>query len=152
MARWYSANRSRYHQLLAALRRRGHEVLVLQPPPLAMAETNYIELQHAQQDDLAIHEVAVRPSLWQRRFPMEKLVKKGLYTFVCRNQVRRIVERRAIDVLLIYNLPQHLLLRDARCLRVFDIADDLPAMLGHEMGSWRNAMWSPWLPMGCRRR
>jgi glycosyltransferase involved in cell wall biosynthesis len=135
MARWYSANRSRYHQLLAALRRRGHDVFVLQPPPLPMAETNYIELQPKQADDLRIEEVPVWPSLWRRRFPLEKLVKKGLYTVACRHQVAMMIEHHAIDVMLIYNLPQHLLLQHAPCLRVFDIADDLPAMLRHEMGA-----------------
>ena len=134
MARWYSANWSRYHQLLAALRRRGHEVFVLQPPALALAETNYAELQPPERNDLAIQEVPVWPALWPRRFPLEKLVKKGLYTLACRGRVREIILQHAIDVLLIYNLPQHLLLHDAPCLRVFDIADDLAAMLGQEVG------------------
>ena len=45
MARWRSANWSRYHHLLTALARRGHQITVLQAPPLPGArETNYIDL------------------------------------------------------------------------------------------------------------
>jgi glycosyltransferase involved in cell wall biosynthesis len=137
MARWHSANWSRYHQLLAALCRRGHEVFVLQPPSLLnLAETNYAEVEVTAQDGLMLSEVTVSPGLWQRRFPLEKLVKKGLYTFACREPVREIIRQQHIDALLIYNLPQHILLHHASCLRIFDIADNLVAMLGQEVGSF----------------
>jgi glycosyltransferase involved in cell wall biosynthesis len=135
MARWHSANWSRYHQLLAALCRRGHEVFVLQPPSLNLAETNYAEVEVTAQDGLILSEVAVSPGLWQRRFPLEKLMKKGLYTLACREPVREIIRQQRIDALLIYNLPQHILLHHASCLRIFDVADDLVAMLGQEVGS-----------------
>src|SRR5678815_3677547 len=36
LARWRSANRSRYHQLLAHLCRLGHQVFVLKAPPMAV--------------------------------------------------------------------------------------------------------------------
>jgi glycosyltransferase involved in cell wall biosynthesis len=134
MARWHAANWSRYHQLLAALARRGHQVFVLQPPALDLAETNYVEVEARGGDGLWIHEVPIAPGLWQRRLPLEKLAKKGLYTWACRGPVREIIARQGIDVLLVYNLPHHVLVREASCLRVFDIADDLPAMLAHEVG------------------
>ena len=45
LARWRSANWSRYHQLLTLLCRKGHRVYVLEPPPLPSAqETNYTDL------------------------------------------------------------------------------------------------------------
>jgi glycosyltransferase involved in cell wall biosynthesis len=135
MARWYSANWSRYHQLLTAVCRRGHQAFVLQPRSLNLAETNYAEVESTEQNGLVLSEVAVSPGLWQRRFPLEKLVKKGLYTLACREPVQEIVRRQHIDVLLVYNLPQHVLLQNVPCLRVFDIADDLVAMLGQEVGS-----------------
>jgi glycosyltransferase involved in cell wall biosynthesis len=134
LARWYTANWSRYHQLLTALARCGHEVFVLQPPALDMAETNYTEVEMGASDGLQISEVAVSPRLWGRRLPVEKLAKKGLYTLACRGPVRQIIDRERIDVLLVYNLPQHILVHGVPCLRVFDIADDLAAMLGEELG------------------
>ena len=134
MARWHTANWSRYHQLLTALARCGHDVFVLQPPALNLAETNYTEVEIGESDGLQISEVAVTPRLWGRRLPLEKLSKKGLYTLACRGPVRQIVARERIDVLLVYNLPQHALVRGVPCLRVFDIADDLAAMLAEELG------------------
>jgi glycosyltransferase involved in cell wall biosynthesis len=134
MARWHSANWSRYHQLLAALARRGHQVFVLQPPTLDLPETNYTEVDMVGGADLMVSEIRVAPGLWGRRLPLEKLAKKGLYTWACRRPVREMIARQGIDVLLVYNLPQHVLVRNADCLRVFDIADDLPAMLAHEVG------------------
>ncbi len=156
MARWHSANWSRYHQLLTALCRRGHEVFVLQPPPLSLAETNYAEVETTEQDGLSLSEVAVSPGLWRRRFPLEKLVKKGLYTLACREPVREIIRQQHIDVLLTYNLPQHVLASDAPCLRIFDIADDLAAMLAQEVGGpfgsavyWVAETWQKKLAAAC---
>ena len=134
MARWHTANWSRYHQLLTALARCGHDVFVLQPPALNLAETNYTEVEIGESDGLQISEVAVTPRLWGRPLPLEKLSKKGLYTLACRGPVRQIVARERIDVLLVYNLPQHALVGGVPCLRVFDIADDLAAMLAEELG------------------
>ncbi len=134
MARWQSANWSRYRQLLSALCRRGHEVYVLQPPPLELSETNYTDIQIATNNGPKVQEVAIPPGLWNQRVPMEKLVKKGLYTLWSRGSVREIIREHDIDVLLVYNLPQLALARDAPCMRVFDIADDLPAMLECEVG------------------
>ncbi len=134
MARWHAANWSRYHQLLTALARSGHQVFVLQPPALNLAETNYAEVEMEASDGLQISEVAVSPRLWRRHLPLEKLAKKGLYTWACRAPVRQIIDREQIDVLLVYNLPQHTLVHGVPCLRVFDIADDLVAMLGQELG------------------
>jgi glycosyltransferase involved in cell wall biosynthesis len=142
LARWHSANWSRYHQLLNALSRLGHEVIVLQPPSLALAETNYAEVPLTHDGGPRVQEVPVPPALWQRRFPLEKLIKKGIYTLACRAPLREIIRQQRIDALLIYNLPQAILLHQAECarpsttgcLRIFDIADDLAAMLAQEVG------------------
>jgi len=134
MARWHTANWSRYHQLLAALARCGHQIFVLQPPPLDLAETNYTQVEIEEIDGLQVSQVAMPSRLWARRLPLEKLAKKGLYTWACRGPIREIIAREQIDVLLVYNLPQHALVHEVPCLRVFDIADDLAAMLGQELG------------------
>jgi glycosyltransferase involved in cell wall biosynthesis len=134
MARWHAANWSRYHQQMAALARRGHQIFVLQPPTLNLAETNYTEVDVIGAAGLVVSEIHIAPRLWERRLPIEKLAKKSLYTWACRRPVREMIAHHGIDVLLVYNLPQHILLRNADCLRVFDIADDLPAMLAQEVG------------------
>lgn len=135
MARWHSANWSRYHQLLGALYRLGHEILVLQPPSLALAETNYAEVSVTRGGSPTVQEVTVPPAFWRRRFPLDKLVKKGIYTLACRAPLREIIRKQQIDALLIYNLPQSILSRDIECTRIFDVADDLAAMLAQEVGT-----------------
>jgi hypothetical protein len=57
MARWYAANWTRYHQLLTAVARYGHDVFVLQPPMLNLTETNYTEVEISKRDGLSISEV-----------------------------------------------------------------------------------------------
>ena len=44
LARWRSANWTRYHQLLGELARQGHDIIVFEPPPRPSHETNYTEL------------------------------------------------------------------------------------------------------------
>ncbi len=156
MARWHSANWSRYHHLLGALCRLGHEILVLQPPSLALAETNYAEVQVTRDAGPPVREVTVPPALWQHSFPLDKLVKKGIYTLACHAPLGEIIRKQQIDALLIYNLPQAILLRDIECTCIFDVADDLAAMLAQEVGRAMGplayklaALWQERLTMSC---
>lgn len=55
--------------------------------------------------------VQVPVPLWQVKTPWQKLVKRGLYTLACRSVMREIVAARAIDVVVLYNLPQWALLQ-----------------------------------------
>ena len=132
MARWRAANWTRYHQLLTHLCYKGHQVIVLEPPPLTLSETNFIDLDIALPERMSVVQVPV--PLWQVKTPWQKLVKRGLYTLACRNVMREIMAARAIDVVVLYNLPQWVLLQKGPWLTVFDMADDLTAMLEHELG------------------
>jgi glycosyltransferase involved in cell wall biosynthesis len=137
MARWRAANWTRYHQLLTHLCRKGHQVIVLEPPPLTLGETNFIDLDVALPEGMSVVQVPV--PLWQVKTPWQKLVKRGLCTLACRSVMREIMAARPIDVVILYNLPQWVLLRKGPWLTVFDVADDLTAMLKHELGwlgSW----------------
>jgi glycosyltransferase involved in cell wall biosynthesis len=132
MARWRAANWTRYHQLLTHLCRKGHQVTVLEPPPLPLRETNFIDLDIALPEGMSVVQVPV--PLWQVTTPWQKLVKRGLYTLACRSVMREIMTARPIDVMILYNLPQWVLLRKGPWLTVFDVADDLTAMLEYELG------------------
>lgn len=137
MARWRSANWTRYHQLLTALCRKGHQVLILEPPTLASSkETNYTDLDIKLPEGMVVHEIQV--PLWETRLPLEKLAKKMLATIATKHVLQDFIKQHAIDVLLLYNFPQYMLARGTSCLTVFDIADDLIAMFDHEVGqAWR---------------
>jgi len=138
MARWRSANWTRYHQLLTALCRKGHRVFILEPPALASSEeTNYTELDIKLPEGMAVHEIRV--PLWETRLPLEKLTKKALATLATKHILQDFIEQHAINVLLLYNFPQYVLARGTSCLTVFDIADDLLAMFDHEVGQ----AWQP---------
>jgi glycosyltransferase involved in cell wall biosynthesis len=132
MARWRAANWTRYHQLLTHLCHKGHQVIVLEPPPLTLDETNFIDLDIALPEGMSVIQVPV--PLWQVKTPWQKLVKRGLYTLACRSVMRKIMAARAIDVVILYNLPQWVLLQKGPWLTVFDVPDDLTAMLEHELG------------------
>lgn len=71
-------------------------------------------------------------SFWKTWIPRTKLLKKGLLSLTSTSQVRRFIDKEKIDVLLVYNLPQVNLLKQAECRTHFDLADDLVAMLGGE--------------------
>lgn len=135
LARWRSANRSRYHQLLTHLCAMGHQVYVLTAPPMAINDISANDLNSAEQlpAGLTVSELHAPPAL--RRFfaqpiPRTKLIKKGLLSLTSNTQIRRFVAREKIDVLLTYNLPQvRLLSSRVECRTHFDLADDLVAMM-----------------------
>ncbi len=144
LARWRSANRSRYHHLLEGMARRGHRVWVLQPPPLPDAqETNYTEIEAPLPANLTLVDLPIPTPLWRTRFPLNKLVKKGLATLVAHRVIRHLAERCPIDILLLYNIPHVALTRAISAAVVMDVADDLLAMLAHEAGSARRVVLPP---------
>ena len=133
LARWRSANWTRYHQLLGELARQGHEVLVFEPPPRPSRETNYTDLPIALPARLQVRETPIPSALWQRPLPLDKLVKKGLVAVLSGRSVARAVREERPDALLLYNIPQAGLV-DQPTRVVFDIADDLVTMLDFELG------------------
>lgn len=135
MARWRAANWTRYHQLLTHLCLKGHQVTVLEPPPLTLAETNFIDLDIPIPEGLSLVQVPV--PLWRVKTPLQKLVKRALYSLACRSVMRSILDAGDVDVLMFYNLPQRALLQKGPWITAFDVPDDLPAMLGYELG-WLN--------------
>jgi glycosyltransferase involved in cell wall biosynthesis len=140
LARWDSANRSRYHQLLTQLSVAGHQVYVLKAPPMALGDISSTDLDAVAQhspEGLTISEFDAPPALkklYDLQLPKSKLIKKGLLSLSSVDQVRRFIAEEEIDVLLVYNLPQVKLLEVAECHRHFDLADDLIAMLAMETG------------------
>lgn len=134
MARWYSLNWSRYHSLLAAMAQRGHEVHVMQPPAMRSAETNFVEIAPVPIPGVTVHDVPVPGWLWQCRFPLDKLVKKALYSLYSVRYARRLARSQGITHVLLYNIPQAPLARIPGVSTVFDFADDYMDMLRHELG------------------
>ena len=128
LARVRAANWSRYQQLLVARARAGDAVTVLQPPARRSDETNFCEIEADFPEGFRVEEVALWPRFWNTRFPFDKIVKKGSYSLAANRRVRAIVRTDPPDVLLLYNLTQESLL-PVRVPVVFDVADDLPAML-----------------------
>src|SRR3989338_719327 len=134
MARWKAINWSRYHQLFTRLAQMGHKVIVLQPPPANIRETNFQEIEVSIPDNLILIDMPVNKFIWNLKLPLNKLIKKGYYSIIIRKKVREIIREHDIDVLFLYNIPQHKLMKGADCLTVFDVADDYIEMLKHELG------------------
>ena len=141
LARWHSANRSRYHQLLLHLCAFGHQVYVLTAPLMALSDISATDIAGGNDDlpaGLTIGELHAPDALrrfWRAPVRGTKLLKKGLVSISSINQIRRFIATEKIDVLLLYNLPQSPLLHLAECRTHFDLADDLVAMMEVELGS-----------------
>ena len=134
MARWQTANYTRYHGLLKGLAQLGHNVIVLQPPRLDSPETNFLEVNNEIPSGIRVIEIEVPDILWKSSLPLEKLVKKGSYSLITQRRLKDLIRTYRIDVLMLYNLPQCVMLFGARCFSVFDVADDLLAMFAYELG------------------
>jgi glycosyltransferase involved in cell wall biosynthesis len=140
LARYKAVNWTRYHHLFDQLARSGHRVTVLQPPPATLVETNFQEIDVELPAGIRLLDVPMPGWLWNRAWPLDKLVKKGAYGRACRSTVARILDQDPPEVLLVYNLPQAPLLGMAPApghpyLKVFDLADDYEAMLRTELGA-----------------
>lgn len=138
LSRWHSANRSRYHQLLTHLCLRGHRVLILTAPPMALADISSRDIGHEDRqlpEGLIISEMfapAPLRAFWQLDLPRTKLIKKGLLAISSIPQLRSVIRSEKVDLLFLYNLPQVLLMELADCPVHFDLADDLVAMMEGE--------------------
>ncbi len=134
LARWNSANYSRYHHLMNAFVRLGHQVTVLHPPPLVGAqETNFVEVDMAG-DHVHLIEVPLPSVFWQRSFPLSKVIKKGAVGLALAAWWRRQGMHEAYDAIVVYNLPHMAFLPFVRDqVIVFDVADNLVAMIDHEL-------------------
>lgn len=140
LARWKAVNWTRYHSLLTELAKNGHEIHIIQPPVLKSEETNFQDIDVAIPDNIILYEAEVNRGFWERKWPVDKLVKKGYYTMAIAPMVERIINEQGIEVMLAYNLPHYKLFRDGRCLKIFDYADDYADMLKFELGALSNPL------------
>jgi glycosyltransferase involved in cell wall biosynthesis len=134
LARWRSANRSRYHQLLTHLCRLGHEVLVLQAPPMALDDISSrdFDLGRSEVEGLRVSELkasSVLRTFWETNVPRTKGLKKSLLAVSSIEEIKQTIEAERVDVLLLYNLAQSVLLERVGCHVHFDLADDLAEMM-----------------------
>jgi glycosyltransferase involved in cell wall biosynthesis len=141
LARWHSANRSRYHQLFARLCHLGHQVYALTAPPMGIDDISATDIANGNEHEqtlprgLTVAELyapeMLRP-FFRAPIRRTKLLKKGLVSLTSIRQIRRLIEKERIDILFLYNLPQVPLLHLADqtgCRVHFDLADDLVAMM-----------------------
>jgi len=141
LARWHSANRSRYHQLFTRLCHLGHQVYALTAPPMGIDDISANDIANGNNreqtlpDGLTVAELyapEILRSFFRAPIRRTKLLKKGLVSLTSIGQIRRLIEKERIDVLFLYNLPQLPLLHLADqtgCRIHFDLADDLVAMM-----------------------
>ncbi|MDY6895462.1 MAG: glycosyltransferase, partial [Thermotogota bacterium] len=133
-------NWTRYHSLLIALGEMGHEVHILQPPPLDSSETNYQEIKSSTQKNIFLHDVPINSALWNFSFPVDKLFKKALFSMLAYRKAKELTIAYGIDILLLYNIPQYFFSNLTGLVQIFDYADDYVDMLGRELGRFNNRM------------
>jgi len=116
-------------------------VVVLNAPPIALDDISAQDIAGAPLElptGMTLDELEVSAPVrafcrWS--LPHTKLLKKGLIGLSSAAQIRRLVDEHSIDVLLLYNLPQFMLVETAGCHVHFDLADDLVGMLREESGA-----------------
>lgn len=140
LARWKAVNWTRYHSLLTKLAAVGHEIHIIQTPRMNSAETNFQDIDVNIPENMFLYEAEINKNLWKRKWPVDKLFKKGFYALSILPMVKTIVVEKDIDVLLLYNIPHYPLLRINGCVKVFDYADDYKDMLEYELGIWSNPL------------
>ncbi|MBL8524573.1 MAG: glycosyltransferase [Betaproteobacteria bacterium] len=116
----------------------------MQPPPLKSAETNFQEIETRGHPNIKVHDVALAGWLWQRHMPLDKLFKKAYYSLAARGHAKRLIAAHAIDVVLLYNIPQYRFSSLPGVAIVFDYADDYVDMLAYELGKLNNPL-ARWL-------
>ena len=134
MARWNSANMSRYYHLFTKIAEAGHTVVVLQPPPRKSEETNYIDFPMENHGNIVLDTVKINARLWNMKFPIDKFFKKALYTIWSLMAIKRLTNQFKPDAIVVYNLPQYIYTIGSTVPVIFDYADDYIAMFRHELG------------------
>ncbi len=136
MARWKAINWQRFQQLLVVVAQKGHEVHVIQSPRLkGSLDNSYQDIDVSLPSTMFLHEVPVPKWLWNLKWPQGKLFKKGIVTVAQALAIHEFIRRYQIDVVILYNIPQYLIGLNVPGLKVFDLVDDLPAMLANEVPS-----------------
>lgn len=134
MARWKSINWTRYHNLFNELAKRGHNIYIIQSPPLKSDETNFLEIDIELNKN--IHLITLDKILfWNINLPFSKILKKGIYTFVLSKRINEYIKKFNIDLVFVYNIPQYLITKKLKgnTKIIFDISDDYPEMLKSEI-------------------
>lgn len=140
MARWKAVNWTRYHWIFTCLAKTGHNIHVIQSPAFDSIETNFQEIEAEIPGNLHLHDIDINPFIWNRNYPLNKLVKKGYYSIKSIGKVKEIIKKHKIDVLFLYNIPQYPLMKINSCIKIFDFADDYIEMLKHELGKLGNSV------------
>lgn len=133
MARWSGAHASRYYHLLSQVAEKGHVVYVLQAPSRESGEANDIDVALPSHANVRVITVGMPQGFWHANFPLEKLLKKLVWSLRLIPIVKRLIREKRIDLLYVYNLPQLVYLLGRRPKVVFDYADDLIGMLETEL-------------------
>jgi len=139
MARWKSINWTRYHNLFMEFAKRGHNIYIIQPPPLKSDETNFLEIDIEMLKNINLITIENIP-FWNLNIPFSKILKKGLYSYILSKRINYFIKKFNIDLVFIYNIPQYLLIKKlkGKVKIIFDIADDYPEMLIHEIKFFKN--------------
>jgi glycosyltransferase involved in cell wall biosynthesis len=94
---------------------------------------NDIDVPLPSHGNVTVMTVPFNQLFWNAQFPMEKLVKKFLFTVKSYWLVKRTLRKKGIDLLYLYNIPQCVYLLGRRPKVVFDFADDILGMLEAEL-------------------
>ncbi|MGB9844006.1 MAG: glycosyltransferase [Caldisericia bacterium] len=139
MARWKSINWTRYHNLFTEFAKRGHNICIIQPPSLKSEETNFLEINIEIPRNINLITIENIP-FWNLNIPFPKILKKGLYSYILSKKIDGYIKKFDIDVVFIYNIPQYLLIKKIKrkAKIIFDISDDYPEMLIHEIKFFKN--------------
>lgn len=138
MFRWKSLNRSRYFQIFTKLADMGHNVHVIQPPPMRSTDTGFIESEAKLPKSLFLHDTHINEFFWNFSLPLNKVIKKSFYSMTANRSIRHMIKDLNIDAVILYNLSHYPLSKIRHCVKIYDIGDDIIPMLKRELGMFNN--------------
>lgn len=119
----------------------GHNVHVVQPPPMRRsADTGFIESLEELPGNIFIHDIPINEFFWNLNLPLNKVIKKSLYSMAANRNIERMIKDLRIDAVMLYNLSHYPLSKIKHCVKIYDIGDDLIPMLKRELGLLNNPL------------
>jgi len=137
LGHWQGANYSRFHRMLNMLSKRGHDIYVIDTPLSNIGETSSITIEDLPEiNNIKITTVAVNKFFTTKKFPLDKIFKKLIYSLKQTSEIKRTLLEKKMNILYLYNIPHLPLISFANKHRIkiiLDIVDDYPDMIRKEI-------------------
>ena len=137
--RWNSLNRSRYYHIYKIIAEKGHNVHVLQPPPINKSrDTGFIKTEEEHLPNIHYHDLDINSLIWNAKLPFDKIFKKGYLCLKINRSLNKMVREHKIDVIMFYNMALYPVTKIQDIISIYDLDDDHVELIRNELGRFNN--------------